>query len=108
MGRAYHKSTFTGTDIPSTMPLRGREEHESEFHPRHVARRATKGGHPSGLAPHGEADPSNECVGEESTLFTRSTSRDRATLVCETRVPSWLSEVLAEEKIVATSAEVST
>jgi hypothetical protein len=28
-------------------------------------------------------------------------------LVCETRDPSWLSEVLAEEKIVATSAEVS-
>ncbi len=66
-------SPVGGTDVPSTMPLRGREENESEFRPRHVARRATKGGHASRLTPHGEANPSNESVGEESTLFTRST-----------------------------------
>ena len=43
MGRAYHKSTFIGTDIPSGMPLRGREEHESVIHPRHVARMGNEG-----------------------------------------------------------------
>jgi len=39
------------TDVPSTMPLRGREEDESEIRPRSITRCATKGGHASRLTP---------------------------------------------------------
>jgi len=44
------------------MPLRGREENESEFHPRYVARRGNEGGQTSGLTSHGEADPCDDAV----------------------------------------------
>lgn len=42
-------------DIPSAMPLHGREEDESEFHPRHVARMGNEG----------RTDPGDDSVGGE-------------------------------------------